>query len=227
MNNIYTKFLLNLDPRAKLILLLLANIIAFTQRSLYVEITWIVFLLVLITLCGCAKAAFKLLIMFYGCLILQFYIFSSDFNILASMFIILVSYARKVFPCLIVGTLITKKTSIREIMVVLQRWHFPRGLIIALSVTLRYFPAIKEEIHYIKDAMKLRNIHGVSKIEGYLVPMMISATNTAEELSAAAITRGIENPNPRTTIINLKWNISDIFVLSVAVIFCLFSVSYP
>jgi len=41
--------------------------------------------------------------------------------------------------------------------------------------------------------MKLRNIHGVQKIECLLVPIMISATTTAEELSAAAVTRGIEN----------------------------------
>ncbi|GAA0785770.1 energy-coupling factor transporter transmembrane component T [Hathewaya limosa] len=221
-----SKSILPLDPRTKLILLVLANIIAFAQRSLYIEIAWIVFLLFLITLCGCGRQAFKLLTMFCVCLALQLYILPHGPNVIGSSFIILVSYARKIFPCLIIGVLITKKTSIREIMAVLELWHFPKSLIIALSVTLRYFPAIKEELHYIKDAMKFRNFRGMYKIEGYLVPMILCATTTAEELSAAAVARGIENSKPKTTIIDLKWNISDILVLIISIIFCFFSFKY-
>lgn len=48
-----------------------------------------------------------------------------------------------------------------------SKWHIPQGLIIPLSVTVRYFPALKEETGYIRDAMKLRNIHGVQKLNAY------------------------------------------------------------
>lgn len=50
-------------------------------------------------------------------------------------------------------------------MVALRKRHIPQGLIIPLPVTIRYFPALKEEVGYIRDAMKLRNIHGVEKLE--------------------------------------------------------------
>ena len=48
MNGAGKKHTLRFDPRTELLLLVLANIVAFTQHSLWVEITWVVFLLLLI-----------------------------------------------------------------------------------------------------------------------------------------------------------------------------------
>lgn len=39
------KYILKFDPRTELLLLLLANVVAFTQHSLWVEITWVVLML--------------------------------------------------------------------------------------------------------------------------------------------------------------------------------------
>ncbi len=219
------KHMLKFDPRTELLFLVLANVVAFTQHSLWVEITWVVLLLLLIIACGCTKAAGRLAFAFGLCLFLQHYVFPNGPKILASSFTVLVSYARKVFPCLIVGTLILQKTSVRELMGALRRCHIPQGLIIPLSVTIRYFPALKEEVGYIRDAMKLRNIHGMQKIECLLVPVMISATTTAEELSAAAVTRGIENPAHRTSMVEMKFGVQDFLCLAFGAIFCFVSVT--
>lgn len=213
-----------LDPRAELLLLLLANVVAFTQRSLKLEIAWVAFLLFLIVICGCGKSAVKLGAAFCLCLILQRWLLPNGPKFLASSFSIIVSYARKIFPCLIVGTLVVKKTSVRELTAALRSWHVPQSLIISLSVTLRYFPAIKEEIGYIQDAMKLRNIRGIQKLEGILVPVMISATATAEELSAAAVTRGIENPKPKTSMVRMHMRLWDFGCLGVGIFFCILAV---
>lgn len=215
---------LKLDPRTELLLLVLANIVAFTQKALWVEITWVCLLLLLIVVCGCQKAAGKLALGFSLCILLQYVVFPNGPKILADTFYIIISYGRKIFPCLIVGTLLVQKTSVRELTEALRMWHCPKGLIIALSVTIRYFPAIKEEIGYIRDAMKLRNIRGIQRLECTLVPIMISATETAEELSAAAVTRGIENPKPNTSIICLKIGIQDSICLICGFIFCVIAI---
>lgn len=212
---------LRLDPRTKLLLVVIANIVAFTQHMLWVEIAWITLLLILIIACGCKRAAGKLAFVFGFCLLLQYYIFPNGPRILANTFFVIVSYGRKIFPCLIVGTLVLKTTSARELMIALRKWHIPQGLIIPLAVTIRYFPALKEEAGYIRDAMKLRNIRGLQRIECMLIPVMISATATAEELSAAAVTRGIENPTPKTSIITMKFRIQDVVCLCIGVIFCI------
>lgn len=225
MNDSSKKHTLKFDPRTELLLLVLANVVAFTQHSVWVEITWVVLLLLLIIACGCKRSAGKLAVAFGICLLLQYYIFPNAPKILASSFTILVSYARKIFPCLVVGTLIVQKTPVRELMVALRKCHIPQGLIIPLSVTVRYFPALKEETGYIRDAMKLRNIHGIQKIEYLFVPTMISATTTAEELSAAAVTRGIENPAPKTSMIEMKLGVHDFLCLTFGVIFCFISIT--
>lgn len=219
------KHTLKLDPRTELLLLVLANVVAFTQRSVRVEIAWVVLLLLVIFACGCQRGAGKLAIAFGICLILQYFVFPNGPKLLAANFTFLVSYARRIFPCLIVGTLILQKTPVRELMVALRKWHIPQGLIIPLSVTVRYFPALKEEIGYIRDAMKLRNIHGVQKLECLLVPVMISATTTAEELSAAAVTRGIENPAPKTSMLVMRFRIWDFLILLIGVVFCFISIT--
>ena len=48
MNGAGKKHTLRFDPRTELLLLVLANIVAFTQHSVWLEITWVVFLLLLI-----------------------------------------------------------------------------------------------------------------------------------------------------------------------------------
>ena len=45
---------------------------------------------------------------------------------------------------------------------------------------------------------------------------MVSATETAEELSAAAVTRGIENPTQKTSVIKLHMGVLDWAALAVA-----------
>lgn len=76
MNRASRKHTLKFDPRTELLLLVLANVVAFTQHSVWVEITWVVLLLLLIIACGCQKAAGKLAIAFGTCLLLQYYVFS-------------------------------------------------------------------------------------------------------------------------------------------------------
>ena len=42
---------------------------------------------------------------------------------------------------------------------------------------------------------------------------MMAASTTVEELSAAAVTSGIENPAPKTSITQLKFHLVDYLIL--------------
>ena len=91
--------------------------------------------------------------------------------------------------------------------------HLPQNLITAMAVTVRYFPAIQEEISHIKDAMKLQSIPAGRKIECYLVPIILSATKSAEELSVAATVRGIDSPKLKTCAVELRFSLTVIFFM--------------
>jgi energy-coupling factor transport system permease protein len=209
----------DIDPRTKILLLIIANIVAFVQQSFNIEITFIITLELLLLTSGCTKTAIKWILIFVITLAVQYYVFPILPKIVRNLFFIMTLYFRRFFPCLMIGTLIIETSSIREIVVALQKWKFPQQIIIPLCITIRYFPAIREELVHIKDAIKLRRIKRLNKMEYYLVPLMISATNTAEELSAAAVTRGIENPNYKTSLIELQFNMQDYICLFLGVIF--------
>lgn len=101
MSSLSRNHTLKIDPRTELLLLVMANVVAFTQHSVWVEITWVVLLLLLIIVCGCKKAAGKLAVAFGIFLFLQYYVFPNGPKMIASSFTIIVSYARKIFPCLL------------------------------------------------------------------------------------------------------------------------------
>lgn len=209
-----------LDPRTELLLLIIANIVAFTYSARWIEFAVIGVLALLLLCCGCGKSAVKWVI-FFGCLVVvQYYVIPVLPKIFVIMFSILTVYIRKLFPCLMIGALILKTTPVRFLIIALRKWHIPQKLIIPLSITLRYFPAIKEENRHIRDAMKLRKIHGFGKkLECLVVPMLMSATGTADELSAAAITRGIENPVTKTCIVDLRLHLQDYICLFIGCVF--------
>lgn len=210
---------ISMDPRTGLFLLVMANMIAFTQDSMKVELGWIGVLTVLLLLCGRISSGMKWCLAFFAVLSFQWYVLPVSPKIIATSFSIFANYARRMFPCLMVGSLMVKTISLRQFIVGMRKLHVPQKLIISISVTLRYFPAIREEAGYIRDAMCLRNIRGMERLEAMAVPLMISASETAEELSEAAVTRGIENPAPKTSIIRLHMGPFDWIYVALSIVF--------
>ena len=105
-------------------------------------------------------------------------------------------------------------TGVQTCALPICKFHLPQQLIITISVTIRYFPAIAEEIKHIRNAMRLRTIPLSSRVECFVVPLMMAASTTVGELSAAAVTRGIENPSKKTSIIQLRFRAIDYLILT-------------
>ena len=101
-------------------------------------------------------------------------------------------------------------------------------MIIPLAVMLRYIPAIREDWRYIKDAMRMRDVsptligfirQPVMTVECIYVPLLTAASKTADELSIAAVTRGIENPEPRTCLVRIQFRPADFIIASVFLLY--------
>ena len=203
-----------IDPRTELLLLVMANIAAFTYSLWWMEFVIVASLYILLVYAGCIRPGTKWLSLYAGLLIIQYGLIPVMPQFLVIMFSILTVYLRRLFPCILVGVLIVNTTPVRYIIIALRKWHIPQKLIIPLSITLRYFPAIKEEHRYIRDAIKLKKKTNLAKrIEYTIVSFLMSATSTADELSAAAITRGIENPIKKTCIVDLRFHVKDYICL--------------
>ena len=201
------------DPRAGLFILLLANIGIFLERTGRQGIALTGVIIVVLIVYGCSKIAAGgagFLLMLYC---LQTFVLPASPIAFTALFSVFVNMTRRMLPCLLTGTLLVKKCSVHEFVAALRKMHLPQNLITAMAVTVRYFPAISEEVRHIKDAMKLQRISAGRKIECYLVPIMLSATKTAEELSAAAAVRGIDSPKKKTCAAEIGFSLTDIFCM--------------
>ena len=104
----------------------------------------------------------------------------------------------------------------------MNRMHVSQKIVIPLAVMIRYIPTIREDWRYIKDAMRMRDVSPSVKgfltrpamtVECIYVPLMIAASNAADELTIACVTRGIENPGRRTCITDIRFGLWDAVML--------------
>lgn len=176
-------------------------------------------LIILLLLCGIYKAALKSAVTYIALLAIKYFLLPFCPEIILTSLNIVVITFRKLLPCVTLATLLVQTTPIRLLMHALQRWHLPQTVIIPLAITVRYFPTLREEQQAISDAMKLRNVHGVfQKLEYIYVPLMLSASTTADELSQAITARGIDNPRPKTCAVSMQFHIQDYILCFVAIV---------
>ncbi len=121
-------------------------------------------------------------------------------------------------PGLVMGYYLVTTTRISELIAALERMRFPRQVVIPFAVMMRFFPTVAEENRAISDAMRLRGIRLGGKNAGALleyriVPLLMGTVKTGEELSAAALTRGLGNPVRRTNLCDLRLTGMDIMLL--------------
>ena len=102
-------------------------------------------------------------------------------------------------PGFIMGYYLIESTTVSEFVAAMERMHVSQKIVIPMSVVFRLFPTIGEEYAAIRDAMKLRGISNfrepVKMIEYRVVPLLISLANIGDELSAAALTKGLGGPD--------------------------------
>lgn len=131
-------------------------------------------------------------------------------------------YIRKLLPCFMLGSFLIATTSVSKFLAAITKLRLSKGLTIALAITLRYFPTMQEEWASIRDAMALRGIsasaagvisHPIQTMEYVYVPLLVSASRISDEITQAAITRGIEHTGERSCIEEIAFSIADLLVV--------------
>lgn len=125
-------------------------------------------------------------------------------------------------PGIIMGAYILSSTTVSEFIAAFHRMHIPQQITIPLSVMFRFFPTVVEEMEAINSAMKMRDIRILGKnagklIEYRLIPLLVCSVNIGQELSAAALTRGLSVEKKRTNICRIGFHFQDIAAFIIAV----------
>ena len=103
-----------------------------------------------------------------------------------------------------------------ELLSSLEKIHLPKKIMLSITVVIRFFPTYRSEIRMIKESLKMRNIR-----LSFFQPLLIRATMIAEEMTANAITKGIESPVKRSSYYKTNMSLLDYIILFSVTIFFL------
>ena len=121
----------------------------------------------------------------------------------------------RMMPGFVMAGYMISTTTVSAFMAAMERMHIPQAVTIPLAVTFRFFPTIREEHSAIKKAMCVRGVRlgggkPMQMLEYRLIPLLMSCMNISDELSAAALTRGLGSPRKRSNIVTLRFGWLDI-----------------
>ena len=191
-----------LDPRTKLILLLTITTLMFSTSNEGIMnivkpcLSLVPFALILSE--RRFKTAGKYLVLYAVCFILERIALTSLSGLLSFIVLAVTSIMTRFAPGIMTGAYLISSTSISEFIGAMERMHITEKIVIPMSVIFR-FSQPSARISAIRDAMKMRGIRFGGKnpflmLEYRLVPLMVSVVKIGDELSAAALTRGLERP---------------------------------
>jgi energy-coupling factor transport system permease protein len=207
-----------LDPRAKLAILVLINIFVATSPDVSTEALGVGLVALAVLAMGAVKSFAKALLMYAGMLAALRLCAMFPGNWLSALVSMVAVCFRKIAPTLFFAGGMIATTKVGELVSAMQKLRIPKPVVITFAVTLRFFPTAREEFASIQDAMRLRGIglsarnvltRPLTVMECVLIPMMMRCATIAEELSAAAVTRGIESGGRRTSVIALEMRARD------------------
>ena len=127
----------------------------------------------------------------------------------------------------IMAAYLTFKIPSGKLIAVFQKSSMPQSILLILVVIIRFVPTISGEIKTIKEAMKVRGfmgskinvvLHPLRTMEYIVVPLIFRSIKVGDELAAAAIVRGIENPGKKQSYYETKLSKTDYVILGISLL---------
>lgn len=213
-----TKF----DPRTKILLLLTMSVFvlggAGGNAVAILGPTLSTVPLILFFLVHKFRAALMYITIYAACLIAQILLLPVISGLLNYVILAVCSLFLRFMPSIMMGYFVISTTTVSEFVAAMELMRVTKKIVIPMSVVFRFFPTVVEEYSAISDAMRMRGI-GLSGgkpmaiMEYRFIPMMICSLKIGEELSAAALTRGLGAPGKRTNICRIGFHVQDILAI--------------
>ena len=211
-----------LDPRVSIVILVLINATAFAPRLVVGQIAMVALCSAVAVWCGRAASAAKWCVA-YAVVMAAGYAFLLFPNAVAASFATMFVMVRCVFCVGMFASTMIATTRVGELACALQRMHLPRHGIIAVCVALRFFPTMAGEFRAVIEALRVRGMaitpksivtQPVRVMENLLVPVMSRLSIVADELSNAAVVRGMDSSRLRTSYYDLRLRAADVVFLA-------------
>ena len=211
----------SMDFRTKLIVLSGTVFLSATVSKNTVFCMLISFLLLYIAFQKEWKTAVRCSLLLSLVFVLRLYSKSNGLGILIpEMFLFIITRMTAVF----MSALPIVKTQPGELRAIFKKLNVHRNFHLPLIFMLRFFPTVKYEFREIIESLRLRGICSWKKpltaVEYLFVPMIFSASKTAEELAAAAEVRGISAEGDQSSRRLIQFKKSDWLISIITALFC-------
>lgn len=139
----------------------------------------------------------------------------------------------KGIPLFMIAHVIIKKVNSGVLVCALRKMGIHKGFVLAITVGLRFLPTARHEMGIIKDCMKMRGIELSLKsflknpaliIEYSLVPLLFRSVKISEEMTVAALVKGVEYSGKKNSLIDVSLSAFDLFFLCAA--FCFMGAAF-
>lgn len=220
--------MIRFDPRTKLALILLCVFCAMFAPNLWFQLALVTIIGLFAVINGKRLYALKGIIAYLLICAFTVWCMRVMTGTWRTMFVAFLGLLHKVYACGMLAGIVISTTKVNEFLSAMARLHCPKKLTIPIAVMLRYLPTVREDWRFIKDAMRLRGISPslwgflkspVKTVNCIYVPLLTAASKAADELSIASVTRGIENPKPRTCLISIRMRAADYIVIASLALF--------
>ncbi|MDN6385619.1 MAG: energy-coupling factor transporter transmembrane protein EcfT [Alkalibacterium sp.] len=214
------------DPRTILYLLLISQIILLLDVNVFIEIVTVMILIIPFFISKQFKWCLIIAVIYSLQLCMAFIFLPNIHNaVLLYPLSMIANGFRELIPGIIVGIYALKLTHSEEWISLFKKWHFPKYFIVPFSVIFRFFPTLREDYHQIRNAMAFRGIergpiafikHPIQTFEFILIPLLIKASQVAQDLTISALTKGLSMPVRQTSIIQLQLTKTDFVYMLIA-----------
>lgn len=224
--------MIRIDFRAKLFLMMVISFIMTIGNIQSLNPIYYVLICMLPTfllfLSGHIKSGIKSIILFIILNIIEINIRELNDSIILSLIHIVIIIIKRVFAPMVMGNYIILTTSVGEAICSLKKVKCPDQIAIPVAVMVRYFYATRIEYRQIKQAIYLRGISfrkflkdPILLIEYRIIPLLMTLSNSADELTVASLTKGLAVNQNRSNIREAKLTFADylIFFVSILVLF--------
>lgn len=214
------------DVRTKLFLLLMTNILLFAGSGIPYEAVIVGFCGLILALSGKLNTALKFVLLFAVMSAVDILVAGISGGFWISLLRFLVVILRRFLPVFMASSLVLA-TKVSEFVACMWKLRLPKYLIISVSVVFRFFPALRREWQAILSSMQMRGIgvslrnlvaHPLLTAEYLLVPLLLHAVKISDEVSEAALCRGLDCDDQHTSLTVIKMRIGDLVVCLVPLI---------
>lgn len=216
------------DPRTKLVMVAVGLLVTYLSRSLATEALFVALFLLPFFLTGCKKRGLRLAAAYLILLLTARYVLPQITH--RALYYMLSFFSvgiRGLQPTFIPAIFAWTTTPVAEWLALLKSWRMPKALIILVAVMGRFGPTLGQDYRKIRQAMAFRGIStsfwGLLKsplksFEYILIPLLMNATQVAEDLTLSALTKGISLPGRQTSRVQLQLGFGDYLYMAVLVV---------